>query len=85
MATFGSNEAVSRPENSVRQGFSQRLNDSLNQAINREFFASYTYLSMAQYFSRSDVALHGFAKHFLAQSHEEQEHGHLLMEYIIKR
>ncbi|TRY63058.1 hypothetical protein TCAL_10892 [Tigriopus californicus] len=85
MSFNGSDQALDHPDQFVRQGFSQRLNDSLNQAINRELVASYTYLSMAQYFSRADVALHGFAKHFLVQSHEEQEHGQLLIRYINER
>merc|ERR1712212_774462 len=32
--------------------------------INMELHASYVYMSMAAYFDRDDVALHGFAKRF---------------------
>merc|ERR1712172_162707 len=40
-----------------------------------EFYASYVYLSMSNYFSRDDQALPGFAAHFAKESEEEREHG----------
>ena len=49
--------------------------------INMELYASYCYLSMAAYFARDDVALHGFAKRFRSASKEEREHADLLIDY----
>merc|ERR1712045_471407 len=46
-----------------------------------ELYASYVYLSMATYFERDDVALHGFAKRFLENSHEEHDHAEKLIKY----
>merc|ERR1712168_1491892 len=53
----------------------------INKQINMELYASYCYLSMAAYFARDDVALHGFAKRFRAASKEEREHADLLIDY----
>ena len=39
----------------------------------------------ATYFDRDDVALHGFAKRFKENSHEEREHAEKLIEYQNKR
>merc|ERR1712014_181043 len=50
-----------------------------------ELYASYVYLSMATYFSREDIALHGFAKRFADSSKEEREHADKLIEYQTKR
>ncbi|MBN3315623.1 FRIM protein, partial [Atractosteus spatula] len=53
--------------------------------INMEFYASYTYQSMAYYFDRDDVALKGFYKFFKENSEEEREHGEKLMAFQNKR
>jgi len=57
----------------------------VNAQINEELKASYVYQAMANYFSRDDVAMRGFAKFFLKASEEETEHGRKLMEYLTKR
>merc|ERR1712172_247507 len=57
----------------------------INKQINMEFYASYVYLSMSNYFSRDDQALPGFAAHFAKESEEEREHGMKLMAYQSKR
>ena len=38
-------------------------------------------LFQATYFERDDVALHGFAKRFLENSHEERDHAEKLIKY----
>jgi len=53
----------------------------VNKQINSEMHASYVYLSMSSWFSRDDVALHGFSKYFMEQSDEERGHAKALMEY----
>ena len=60
-----------------------QLAQALNQQINSELNASHNYLSMAAYFD--SVALPGFANWFRAQSHEENEHGMRIYDFIVKR
>jgi len=69
----------------IRQNFHEECEAMINKQINMEFYASYVYLSMASYFARDDVALHGFASHFRNESDEERNHGMKLMEYQSKR
>lgn len=69
----------------VRQYFNAECEDKLNDQIHEELKASHLYLSMAYYFSRSDVALYGFHKFFKKMSDEERQHGQMLMEYVNKR
>lgn len=68
-------------ESQVRQNYHRDCEAAINRMINMELFASYTYTSMAFYFSRDDVALKGFAKFFKENSHEEREHAEKLMEF----
>jgi ferritin heavy chain len=69
----------------VRQNFHQESEASINKQINMELYASYTYLSMAYYFDRDDVALPGFHEYFKKQSDEEREHAQKLMKYQNQR
>lgn len=69
----------------VRQNFHVESEAHINRQINMELYASYVYLSMATYFSREDIALHGFAKRFRESSKEERDHADLLIEYQLKR
>jgi len=71
--------------NQVRQNFHQDVEAGINKQINLELTASYVYLSMAAYFDRDDVALHGYSKYFLEQSGEEREHAQKLITYQNKR
>merc|ERR550517_1588968 len=47
--------------------------------------ASYTYMSMACYFDRDDVAYYGFAAHFKTESGEERAHGEKFIQYQNRR
>merc|ERR1711971_1193226 len=69
----------------IRQNYHEDCKALINKQINMEFYASYVYLSMSNYFSRDDQALPGFAAHFAKESEEEREHGMKLMEYQTKR
>uniref|UniRef100_A0A8C4SA42 Ferritin n=1 Tax=Erpetoichthys calabaricus TaxID=27687 RepID=A0A8C4SA42_ERPCA len=69
----------------VRQNYHSDCEAAINRMVNMELCASYTYLSMAHYFKRDDVALEGFCKFFKEQSEEEQEHANKLMEFQNKR
>ncbi|XP_025829457.1 soma ferritin [Agrilus planipennis] len=69
----------------VRQNFSKECEDGINEQINLELFASYTYMAMASYYQRSDVALLGFYNYFKHSSDEEKEHALKFIEYMNKR
>jgi len=65
----------------VRQNYHIESEAGVNKQINLELYASYVYQSMAWYFDRDDVALHGFHKFFKKSSEEEREHAEKLMKY----
>jgi len=72
-------------ESQIRQNYHRDCEAAINRMINMELFASYTYTSMAFYFSRDDVALHGFAKFFKENSDEEREHADKFLSFQNKR
>lgn len=57
-----------------RQNFAVECEMGINKQIIMELGASYTYLSMAFYFDRDEVALHGFHEFFKKLSDEERGH-----------
>jgi ferritin len=61
----------------------QRVSEALNQQINNELLASYTYLAMAAYFDSEELP--GFAMWFRAHSTEETDHAMRIYEFIVKR
>ena len=65
----------------LKQNFHIDSEALLNRQINLELAASYSYLSLAAYFSRTEVARHGFAKRFRAASREEWTHAQKLIDY----
>lgn len=58
---------------------------AINNQINVEYTNCYLYHSMACYFSRDTVALHGFAAYFRDQSDDERRHAQLFMDFLSKR
>ncbi|KAJ8253643.1 hypothetical protein COCON_G00202550 [Conger conger] len=69
----------------IRQNYHRDSEAAINRMVNMELFASYTYMSMAHYFERDDVALSGFAHFFSESSKEEREHAEKLMSFQCKR
>jgi len=65
----------------IRTNFHANSEALINKQINMELHASYVYMSMAAYFSRDDVALHGFAKRFRDNSEEERTHAMKFIDY----
>lgn len=59
------------------------MQDAMNDQINKEFFSSYLYLSMAAYFE--DKNLMGFAHWMRLQADEEREHAMKFYEFILDR
>lgn len=66
-------------------GNNSALEAAINEQINRELFAHYTYLSMAVHFGRDDNYLPGFAKFFREAAEEEHKHAMMFMDYQNKR
>ncbi|MCP3981144.1 MAG: ferritin [bacterium] len=60
-----------------------KLEKAINQQINNEFGAWYTYLGMATYFD--GLYLIGFAKFMEEQAREEQTHAQRLFRYVLDR
>lgn len=69
----------------VRQNFHEESEKVINDQINMELFASYSYQSMAMYYDRDDVALPGIAAYFKHNSDEEREHAEKFMKYLNSR
>ena len=57
------------------------MQDAMNEQINKEFFSSYLYLSMAAYFE--DKNLNGFAHWMRLQADEEREHAMKFYNFIL--
>uniref|UniRef100_A0A8C9R9P8 Ferritin n=1 Tax=Scleropages formosus TaxID=113540 RepID=A0A8C9R9P8_SCLFO len=69
----------------IRQNYHRDCEAAVNRVMNTELFASYTFMSMAHYFSRDDVALPGFSHFFKESSEEEREHAEKLTAFQNKR
>lgn len=52
----------------------------LNEQINKEFFSSYFYLDMANYYN--EKGLTGFSNWFHVQAKEELDHAMLMLQYL---
>src|SRR5215216_2472199 len=57
------------------------MQDAINEQINKEFFSSYLYLSMAAFFE--DKNLMGFAHWMRLQADEEREHAMKFYNFIL--
>lgn len=62
---------------------SKEIQDALNNQIKNEYFASYTYLSMAAHCE--SINMRGFASWLRNQSREELDHATRLFDYVIDR
>lgn len=59
----------------------QKMQDAMNEQINKEFFSSYLYLSMAAYFEYKNLT--GFAQWMRLQADEEREHAMKFYNFIL--
>lgn len=62
---------------------SKKLENAINEQIQREFYSSYLYLAMSAYCE--EINLDGFAHWMRLQSKEEREHAMRLFNYIHSR
>jgi len=63
--------------------FSQTVQDAINEQINNELSASYSYLAMSCYCTRQNFL--GCAKWLRVQSEEEYGHGMRLLDFLLAR
>jgi len=61
---------------------SKKMQDALNKHLNEEFYSSYLYLSMSEYFEEKNFK--GFAGWFRIQSQEEYMHAMKFYAFIIQ-
>ena len=59
----------------------KKITDLLNSQINKEFYSSYLYLDMSNYYLEHNLG--GFGKWFGIQAQEEHEHAMLIIKYIM--
>lgn len=70
----------------IRETWSKKCEQELNNQIKREYNASLYYHHLSAYFKRADVADFGvLSKYFNKCSQEERTHADMLMEYQTKR
>jgi ferritin len=62
---------------------SKSMQDAINEQINKEFYSSYLYLSMAAYFESKNLP--GFARWMYVQAEEERGHAMKLLDALIAR
>ena len=59
-----------------------KLNDLVNDQINKELYSAYLYLEMADYYK--DAGLDGFATYFEIQAQEERDHALIFRKYLLE-
>ncbi|OGS34680.1 MAG: ferritin [Elusimicrobia bacterium RIFOXYB2_FULL_49_7] len=62
---------------------SEKLQEALNEQINKELFSEYLYLQMQSWFASEN--LDGFVNFFTVQTQEERFHGMKFYQYLIER
>ena len=62
---------------------SKKLQDAINEQINKELYSEYLYLSMSAYFFSND--LDGIANFFTVQVEEERFHSMKFFNYLLER
>jgi len=61
---------------------SERIQNLLNDQLQKEFYSAYLYLSIEAYFASKN--LNGFANWFRVQAQEERDHAMIFFNYITK-
>ncbi len=59
---------------------SERMQQKLNEQIQKEFYSAYFYLSMEAYFASRN--LNGFANYYRVQAQEERDHAMMFFNYV---
>ncbi|KAM5131875.1 ferritin heavy chain B-like [Mantella aurantiaca] len=72
-------------DSQLRQNYSHDSEAAVNRMVNLKMYASYTYLSLAYYFDRDDVALQHVSEFFKELSHKQQDHAEKFLKCQNKR
>ena len=67
----------------IKIKISKKIEDALNEQINKELYSAYLYLSMAAY--SESIGLKGFSTWLKAQAAEEEEHAMKIFNYVNER
>ena len=62
---------------------SEKINEIINEQINKEFYSGYLYLSMSA--KLRELGLTGMSKWLKNHAREEVEHGLKLLDYLLDR
>ena len=62
---------------------SEKINEIINEQINKEFYSGYLYLSMSA--NLHELGLFGVSSWLKVQAKEEVEHGLKLLDYLLER
>ena len=62
---------------------SEKINEIINEQINKEFYSGYLYLCMSA--NLHEIGLFGFSRWLKIQAKEEVEHGLKLLDYLLER
>ena len=62
---------------------SEKINEIMNEQINKEFYSGYLYLSMSAHLH--ELGLFGFEAWLKIQAKEEVEHGLRFLDYLLER
>lgn len=62
---------------------SEKINEIINEQINKEFYSGYLYLSMSAHMQ--ELGLFGVSHWLKTQAREEVEHGLKLLDYLLER
>ncbi len=60
-----------------------KVEEILNEQINKEFYSAYLYLAMSAHFD--EIGLRGFCHWTKVQAREEVDHGMIIFDYLIAR
>lgn len=60
-----------------------KVEEILNEQINKEFYSAYLYLAMSAHFD--EIGLRGFCHWTKVQAREEIDHGMIIFDYLIAR
>lgn len=60
-----------------------KVEEILNEQINKEFYSAYLYLAMSAHFD--EIGLRGFCHWTKVQTREEVDHGMIIFDYLIAR
>jgi ferritin len=74
---------LTHPVTEARVPLSKKVQDALNNQIERELFSAYLYLSMSAYYSAENLP--GFAKWMRLQAQEEVGHAMRIFDYLDDR